>query len=67
MLPRLLDMYETLGFRFVPLSVAEQDRFYASAIDLSGPGPSPTLEGALKARGLAVPDATPQPEAGLCS
>ena len=67
MLPRLLDMYETLGFRFVPLSVAEQDRFYASAIDLSGSGPSPTLDGASRARGLAVPDATPQPDAASCS
>ena len=67
MLPRLLDMYETLGFQFVPLSVAEQDRFYASAIDLSGSGPSPTLDGAMKARGLAVADTTPQPGAASCS
>lgn len=43
MLPALLNLYTTMGFRFVTLPEAEADPFYAGAIDLTRPGPSPTL------------------------
>jgi peptidoglycan/xylan/chitin deacetylase (PgdA/CDA1 family) len=57
MLSRLLTLYEALGFRFVTLAQAQADPFYRAANDLTLPGPSPTLEGAARARGLAVPGA----------
>jgi lysophospholipase L1-like esterase len=45
MLPALLDLYTRLGFRFVSLPWAEADPFYAGAVDLARPGPSPSLPG----------------------
>lgn len=60
MMPRLLDLYERLGFRFVSLPQAEADPFYRSAVDLSLPGPTATL------RPLANEPALPHPDAGLC-
>lgn len=66
MLPRLLDLYEELGFRFTSLPEAERDPFYASAVDLSLPGPSPTLEAAAIAKGVPVPANAPLPGAGVC-
>jgi lysophospholipase L1-like esterase len=65
MLPRLLDLYRTLGFRFVTLPEAEGDPFYRSAVDLTLPGPSPTLAGAAAARRLAAPS-TPLPAPVTC-
>lgn len=56
MMPRLIAMYRMLGFRFVTLAEAEADPFYASATDLSQPGPTPSL---------ATPP-LPGPPAGLC-
>lgn len=35
MLPRLLTLYETMGFGFTTLPAAEADPFYASALDLA--------------------------------
>jgi lysophospholipase L1-like esterase/peptidoglycan/xylan/chitin deacetylase (PgdA/CDA1 family) len=61
MMPRLLDLYRSMGFRFVTLSEAEADPYYAAATDLSQPGPTPSLAG---------PPATPAPvgpPAGLCT
>ncbi|WP_298093490.1 GDSL-type esterase/lipase family protein, partial [uncultured Sphingomonas sp.] len=40
MLPRLLAMYRTMGFRFAPLAEVERDPFYAAAVDPSRPGPT---------------------------
>ena len=56
MLPRLIALYRSMGFRFVTLAQAEADPFYAAATDLSRPGPTPSL---------ATP-ALPGPPAGLC-
>ncbi len=64
MLPRLLDLYRRMGFRFVTLPAAQADPFYAAANDPSLPGPTPSLAG---------PDALPPllplagPAPGLCS
>jgi peptidoglycan/xylan/chitin deacetylase (PgdA/CDA1 family) len=45
MMPRLLDLYLSMGFRFVTLQEAEADPYYAAAVDLSLPGPTPSLSG----------------------
>ncbi len=45
MLPRLLDLYRTMGFRFVTLAAAQADPFYAAAIDPGRPGPAVSLAG----------------------
>jgi lysophospholipase L1-like esterase/peptidoglycan/xylan/chitin deacetylase (PgdA/CDA1 family) len=60
MLPRLLDLYRSEGFRFVTLPQAESDPFYRTAVDLALPGPSPTLFAAAAAKNLANPS-TPLP------
>jgi lysophospholipase L1-like esterase/peptidoglycan/xylan/chitin deacetylase (PgdA/CDA1 family) len=60
MLPRLLVLYRTLGFRFVTLAEAEADPYYAAAIDLARPGPTPSLAGPPPSPPLAGP------RAGLC-
>jgi len=70
MLPRLLQLYRTLGFKLVPLPQAEADPFYANARDLALPGPSATLEGALQARGLPIPPlpaAAALPDDAICA
>lgn len=56
MMPRLLALYQSMGFRFVSLAEAEADPFYAAATNLALPGPTPSL---------ATP-ALPGPPAGLC-
>ncbi|MBJ6122254.1 polysaccharide deacetylase family protein [Sphingomonas sp. BT553] len=43
MLPRLIALYRSMGFRFTTLARAQADPFYAGAMDLSRPGPSPAL------------------------
>ncbi len=45
MLPKLLDLYRSMGFRFVTLEQAEADPYYLPATDLSRPGPTPSLAG----------------------
>jgi peptidoglycan/xylan/chitin deacetylase (PgdA/CDA1 family) len=60
MLPRLLDLYRRMGFRFVTLPAAQADPFYAAATDLSLPGPTPSPAGPAAPR-LAGPPL------GLCS
>jgi lysophospholipase L1-like esterase len=67
MLPRLLTLYESLGFGFTTLPAAEADPFYAAALDLSRPGPSPTLEAAAAAKGAPVPPNAPLPAASVCA
>jgi peptidoglycan/xylan/chitin deacetylase (PgdA/CDA1 family) len=66
MLPRLLDLYRAMGFRFVSLAVAEADPFYAAAIDPGRAGPSPTLEAEARAQGLIVPALGPDPDDKIC-
>jgi peptidoglycan/xylan/chitin deacetylase (PgdA/CDA1 family) len=56
MLPRLIALYRSLGFRFVTLQEAEADPFYAAATDLTGAGPTPSLN----------TPSLPGPPAGLC-
>jgi lysophospholipase L1-like esterase/peptidoglycan/xylan/chitin deacetylase (PgdA/CDA1 family) len=67
MLPRLLSLYEAMGFGFTTLPAAEADPFYAAATDLSLPGPSPTLEAAAAAKGVAVPADAATPGADVCA
>jgi peptidoglycan-N-acetylglucosamine deacetylase len=55
MLPRLLRVYQDRGFTFVTLEEAEKDPFYKYDVDPRLlPGPD-TLEGAMAAKGLPVP------------
>jgi peptidoglycan-N-acetylglucosamine deacetylase len=63
MLPRLLDLYRSRGFKFVTLEEAEADDFYKQDTDLRlAPGPD-NLEGAMWQRGLNPPQhAVPQPQ-----
>jgi len=57
MLPRVLDIYRSHGFEFIPLEKAEQDPFYAQDSDLRlAPAPD-MLEGAMAERHLAIPAA----------
>ena len=58
MLPRLLAQYRAMGFGFTTLPQAEADPFYAAATDLARPGPTPTLEASMAAKGLPVPAAS---------
>ncbi|MFD1949962.1 GDSL-type esterase/lipase family protein [Sphingomonas arantia] len=60
MLPRLLALYRSMGFRFTTLAAAQADPYYASANDLSLPGPTASL-GGLSTMHLA------KPPAGLCT
>jgi peptidoglycan/xylan/chitin deacetylase (PgdA/CDA1 family) len=55
MLPRLLKLYRDKGFTFITLQDAENDPFYAGAIDPSLPDQTDSLEGAMHARGLSLP------------
>jgi len=62
MLPRLLKLYRDKGFTFITLQDAENDPFYASAIDPSLPEQPDSLEAAMHARGLPLP---PRPQRSL--
>ena len=55
MLPRLLDLYRSKGFRFVSLAEAESDDFYKNDIDLKIPPGVDSLEGAMAEHHLAFP------------
>jgi peptidoglycan/xylan/chitin deacetylase (PgdA/CDA1 family) len=67
MLPRLLDLYKELGFRFVTLPEAESDAFYRAAVHPALPGPSPTLAVAAIAKGIAqTPTRLPAPSPAAC-
>jgi peptidoglycan-N-acetylglucosamine deacetylase len=62
MLPRLLKLYRDKGFTFISIQDAENDPFYANAIDPSLPDHPDSLEGAMQARGLSLP---PRPKQSL--
>lgn len=55
MLPRLLKLYGEKGFHFITLEEAEKDPFYASAVNPSLHEQPDSLEGAMRARGLTLP------------
>jgi len=55
MLPRLLKLYESRGFKFVTLKEAESDEFYRQATDPLLPLGPDSLTGAMAERGLALP------------
>jgi lysophospholipase L1-like esterase/peptidoglycan/xylan/chitin deacetylase (PgdA/CDA1 family) len=55
MLPRLLKLYESRGFKFVTLGEAESDEFYRHDVDLRQPAGFKTLEGAMAERHLQLP------------
>ncbi len=57
MMPRLLDLYRDKGFRFVSLEEAERDPYYAPEVNPALPPQPQGLEGAMAAKGLAVPAA----------
>ncbi|WP_241557233.1 GDSL-type esterase/lipase family protein [Croceibacterium ferulae] len=67
MMPRLLALYRELGFRFVPVELAQADPFYVAATDLSLPGPSPRLDRAAAAAGVPVPAGAAQPGENVCA
>jgi peptidoglycan/xylan/chitin deacetylase (PgdA/CDA1 family) len=56
MLPRLLKMYREKGFSFVTLEEAEKDPFYKSSVDPSLSDQPDSLEGAIGAKGLKMPE-----------
>ena len=66
MLPRLLSMYEGMGFAFTTLAAAEADPFYVTATDIAQPGPSPTLEAVAADHHVPIPDNAPLPAATIC-
>ena len=55
MLPRLLKLYESKGFRFVTLPQAESDPFYREDTDLGLAPGADSLEGMMAERGLSLP------------
>lgn len=55
MMPRVLDVYRTQGFRFVSLPAAQRDPAYRADTDPARPAEPATLEAKAAARGLAVP------------
>lgn len=55
MLPRLLALYRTRGFKFVTLPEAERDSFYVIDTDLSLPPGANMLERVMEERHLALP------------
>ena len=62
MLPRLLALYKSKGFSFVTLEEAEKDPFYKGSMDPKLDAPPDMLEGAMKAKGLPLPE---RPKSGV--
>jgi peptidoglycan/xylan/chitin deacetylase (PgdA/CDA1 family) len=55
MLPRLLQLYKSRGFQFVPLAEAEADEFYRNSVDLRLPAGPDMLDSAMIDRGQPLP------------
>ena len=55
MLPRVLALYRTEGFRFTTLAAAERDSIYRHDVDPSRPAGPTSLEARARERGLPVP------------
>jgi peptidoglycan/xylan/chitin deacetylase (PgdA/CDA1 family) len=67
MLPKLLNLYESRGFRFVTLAEAESDPFYLEDTDLHRQADVDTLEGAMVKLHLPLPaQASFAPSNDLC-
>ena len=60
MMPRLIELYQREGFRFVTLEQATKDPHYRSEIDPALPAPQQYLEGALGQKGLDFPPDRPR-------
>jgi hypothetical protein len=58
MLPRLLELYRSSGFRFVSLPRAEQDPAYEDQVDPTLPAEPKGLEDKAVARGMSLPART---------
>lgn len=58
MMPRLLRLYRSEGFRFVSLEEAQRDPAYADQMDPALPALPQGLEGKARSRGLAFPPRT---------
>jgi peptidoglycan/xylan/chitin deacetylase (PgdA/CDA1 family) len=56
LLPQLLQLYRQRAVTFISLEDAEKDPFYKNDLDLSLPATPDTLEQAMQARGLPLPD-----------
>jgi peptidoglycan/xylan/chitin deacetylase (PgdA/CDA1 family) len=55
MLPKLLELYRSKGFRFVTLQNAEDDEFYRPDVDPRLSSAADSLEGAMMERHLKLP------------
>lgn len=58
MLPQLISIFRSAGFRFVSLPVAESDRYYAFRVHPELPALPGSLEGVALARGMKLPHRT---------
>lgn len=58
MLPQLIGIFRSAGFRFVSLPVAESDPYYASRVHPALPAQPAGLENLAKARGVTLPPRT---------
>lgn len=58
MLPQLIGIFRSAGFRFVSLPVAESDPYYASRVHPELPARPAGLENLARARGVALPPRT---------
>jgi lysophospholipase L1-like esterase len=61
MMPRTLKIYRRHGFRFVSLEAATRDPFYRDEVNPALPPDPQGLEGAMNAKGLAIPAAYQRP------
>lgn len=58
MMPQLLDLYRSEGFRFVSLEQAQRDPYYRADNDPSLPALPHTMEGRAREKGIALPART---------
>ena len=58
MMPRVLEVYREMGFRFTTLEAAQRDSIYRRDMDPSLPAGPPSLEARARQRGLTVPPRT---------
>ena len=62
MMPRVLEVYREMGFRFTTLDAAQQDSVYRRDMDASQPAGPTSLEGRARQRGLPIPPRTDRSE-----
>jgi lysophospholipase L1-like esterase/peptidoglycan/xylan/chitin deacetylase (PgdA/CDA1 family) len=61
MLPKLIDLYKSRGFRFVSLAEATRDPYYADEVNPALPPEPQGLEGRMIAKGLPIPTGYSRP------